>query len=109
MALKRVLESQGKIKLDTNVEFCHFEKVNTSRSFTPLTMKEKIARAKENASNSHISGTYRAKTDNISLVASEGERRATRKAEIIYWPVFCNTTRSYKFQLRFYVKKYELF
>jgi hypothetical protein len=108
MALKRVLEAQGKIKLDSNVAFRHFEKVNACASSTPLTMKQKIARAKANASNLAYPEHEQAPTSRISLVVSEGEGRATREAEVIYWPDLYKTTSSYKFQLRFYVMKCEL-
>ncbi len=108
MALKRVLEAQGKVKLDSNIAFHHFEKVNASTSSTPLTMKEKIARA--NASTlAYPERIEQEPTSRITLVVSEGEGRATREAETIYWPDLYNTTRSYKFQLRFYVMKCELF
>ena len=46
MALGTVLEAQGKVKLNSNVAFRHFEKVNTPTPSTPalqLTMKQKIA------------------------------------------------------------------
>ena len=112
MALGTVLEAQGKVKLNSNVAFRHFEKVNTPTPSTPalqLTMKQKIARAKANASSlAYPERVEQTPTSRISLVVSEGEGKATREAEIIYWPELYKATRCCKFQLRFYVMKCEL-
>ena len=66
MALKTVLEAQGKVKLDSNVAFRHFEKVNTPTPSTPalqLSMKQKIARSKAKRYKSCVSGMCRPNTD----------------------------------------------
>lgn len=112
MALRTVLEGQGKVKLNSNVAFRHFEKVNTptpSTSALQLTMKQKIARRKANASSlAYPERVEQTPTSRISLVVSEGEGKATREAKIIYWPELYKATRCCKFQLRFYVMKCEL-
>jgi hypothetical protein len=50
-----------------------------------LTMKEKIARTKASA-NTRYSERIKIPTSRSSLIVSPGEGRATREAEMIYWP-----------------------
>ena len=100
IALRTVLEAQGKVKLNSKVAFRHFEKVNTPTPSTPglqLTMKQKIIR---NLLSKHRRHAY------LLLFLKEREKRP--EAEIIYWPELYKATRCCKFQLRFYVMKCEL-
>lgn len=112
-ALKSVLEEQKAVKLNPKVAFRHFEQVegmeSSSSSSSILSMKDKIARAKSNATNlAYPERMEQTPTSRIALVISEGEGRSTREAEIIYWPDLYKITNSFKFQLRFFILKSEL-
>ena len=110
-ALKSVLEVQKKVKLSSKVAFRHYKQVEdmTSYSSSTLSMKEKIARAKANATSlAYPERIEQPPTSRIALVVSEGEGQSTREVEIIYWAALYKTTKSFKFQLHFFVLKSEL-
>ncbi|CAB3988973.1 Hypothetical predicted protein [Paramuricea clavata] len=107
-ALKNVLEVQQKVKLSPKVAFCHYEQVEdmTSYSGSTFSMKEKITRAKANATSlAYPEQIEQPLTSRIALVVSEGEGRSMREVEIIYWADLYKTTKSFKFQLRFFCPK----
>jgi hypothetical protein len=108
---KKRTRSAKKVKLSPKVAFRHYEQVEdmTSYSSSTLSMKEKIARAKANATSlAYPERIEQPPTSRITLVVSEGEGRSTREVEIIYWAALYKTTKSFKFQLRFLVLKSEL-
>ena len=107
-ALKKVLEEQKAVKLNPKVAFRHFEQVDGMEcdSSSRLSMKDKIARARANATNlAYLERIEQTPTSRIALVISQGEGRSTREAEIIYWPNLYKTTNSFKFQLCFFCSK----
>ena len=110
-ALKKVLEEQKAVKLNPKVALRHFEQVEGMEcdSSSRLSMKDKISRARANATNlAYPERIEQTPTSRIALVISEGEGRSTREAKIIYWRDLYKTTNSFKFQLRFFVQKSEL-
>ena len=76
-ALKKVLEEQKAVKLNPKVAFRHFEQVDGMEcdSSSRLLMKDKIARARANATNlAYLERIKQTLTSRIALVISEGER-----------------------------------
>ena len=107
-AFREVLHEQNVRNLAPTVSFQNLQLLISNDSGKILSMKECIEKAKQVASLGYAERMQKQPTSRISLVVSEGEGRATREAEIIYWPNLYTTAKRCKLQLRFYVMKCKL-
>lgn len=106
-ALQYTLEEQKTIQLCQSAAFRHYDKVETAKTTSYLTMREKIEQMKASGIKNYFERTE-LPISRSSLVVSMGESRSTREAEFIYWPNQHSISKRCKFQLRFFIQKCEL-